>query len=366
MKLIQSLDTTGARAAETFQHEGVRYLVIPQLAADVEGQPASITVGNSDIDALVYKWEEGQFSLTQRLDVPGGEDAEFFCIGDRAFLATASLRTGSGPYDLNAHSTIFELRNGQFSPFQRIPTFAAKQWKYFRIGERHFIAQAQGVTMPGAEPRHSPASAIFEWDGEKFKEFQCIESAWGYNWLFFELGGKHFLAYADHVKGSRILSWNGSEFEPFQALDGKTGRAFCFFEAGGKAWLVFACLHDDTVVYTWTGSRFERHQTLAGPGGRELRWLTREQRLVLINFLHGSRENPLPSLQSALYRLAGDQLVIDEEFPTLGGTDASAFTEGESTYLVVTHCLGEDIRFRTESKVYLLDSEGAASQVPRN
>jgi hypothetical protein len=355
MKLIQSLDTTGARAAETFAHEGVRYLVIPQLAADVEGQPASMMLGNSDVEALVYKWEGGQFSLAQKLDVPGGEDAEFFRIGERAFLATASLRTGSGPYDLNAHSTVYELRGGEFKPFQRIPTFAAKQWKYFRIGDRHFIAQAQGVVLPGAEPRHSPASVIFEWNGKQFEEFQRIQSAWGYNWLFFEHAGDRFLAYADHIEGSHVLRWNGGGFEPFQLLEGKTGRAFCFFEAQGQAWFAFACLHDDTVLYAWSGSRFEKHQTIAGPGGRELRWLDREQRLVLINFLHGSRENPIPSLQSALYRFEGGQLVIDQGFPTLGGTDATAFNEGDDTYLVVTHCLGADIRFRTESKVYRLE-----------
>lgn len=357
MELIQSLDTTGARAAETFEHEGARYLVIPQLAADIEGQPPSMMLGNSDIDALVYRWDGGRFALVQRLDVPGGEDAEFFRIGSRAFLATASLRTGAGPYDLNAQSTIFELRGGKFTPLQRIPTFAAKQWKHFAIGERHFLAQAQGVAMPGAQPRHPPESTIFEWNGERFEPFQRVASAWGYNWLFFELAGERYLAYADHVEGSRILRWNGRDFEPFQALEGKTGRAFCFFEAQGQAWFAFACLHDDTVLYRWDGTRFEKHQTLAGPGGRELRWLPREQRLVLVNFLHGSREQPLPSLQSALYRFEGDQLTIDQEFPTLGGTDAAAFTEGGDTYLVVTHSLSADVRFRTESKVYRLNAD---------
>ena len=30
-----------------------------------------------------------------------------------------------------------------------IPTFAAKQWRHFAIGERHFLALAQGVVMEG-------------------------------------------------------------------------------------------------------------------------------------------------------------------------------------------------------------------------
>lgn len=86
-----------------------------------------------------------------------------------------------------------------------------------------------------------------------------------------------------------------------------------------------------------------------------MRWLPDAQRLVLINFLHGSREAPLPSLQSYLYRFDDDKLVIDQEFPTLGGTDATFFKEDNQSYLVVAHSLSADVRFRTESKVYHLN-----------
>lgn len=360
MKLVQTLDTTGARAAECFLHQGSRYLVVPQLAEDVPGQPALMTVGNSDVDAPVYRWEAGQFHPLLTLPVPGGEDAEYFCIGERAFLATASLRTGAGPYNLNAHSLIFEIRNGKYEVFQSIPTFAAKQWKHFQIDDRHFLALAQGASLEGHVARHSATSAIFEWDGTAFKEFQQVKSAWGYNWAFFELAGTQFLAYADHVEGSQILRWNGDAFEPFQQLAGKSGRAFSFFEHGGQAWLAFACLHDDTVLYRWDGSQFAQHQVVSGPGGRELRWIPHLQRLVLVNFLHGSRDAPQPSLLSALYRFDAGKLVVDVEFPTLGATDAAFFEEEGNTYLVVTHSLGADVRFRTQSMVYLLNNETAA------
>jgi hypothetical protein len=356
MKLIQSLDTTGARAVETFAHEGVRYLVVPQLAADVEGQPARMTLGNSDIDTLVYRWADGQFVLHQRLPVPGGEDAEFFRIGNRAFLATASLRRGSDPYDLNTDSTIFELLQGRFVPFQQVPTFAAKQWKHFRVGQRSFLALAQGVTMEGHTPRNPAKSTLFEWTGTGFAPAQSVPSGWGYNWLAFEHDGQAFLAYADHAEGSIVLRWNGIEFEPFQQLEEKSGRAFCFIAHGGKAWLVFACLHDSTVVYAWDGTRFAHHQVLSGPGGRELHWLKREQRLVLVNFLHGSREQPLPALDSHIYRIEGDSLVLDATFPTLGGTDATSFEHEGKTVLVVAHSLSAEVRFRTASKVYLLEN----------
>ena len=189
LNCIQELATTGARAVAGFVHGGTRYLAVPQLARDVEGQPAKMTLGDSDLEMPVYRWDGGRFVPHASLPVPGGEDAEFFRIGERAFLATASLRSGRDPYTLAVPSTIFELVDGRFEPFQRIDGFAAKQWHHFAIGERHFLALAQGVTLPGEQPARPVSSCLLEWDGTRFVPFQDVPSAWGYNWAFFELGG---------------------------------------------------------------------------------------------------------------------------------------------------------------------------------
>lgn len=356
MNCIQELDTSGARAAETFAHGGVRYLVVPQLAADIPGQPAQMTLGNSDIDALVYRWQGERFIPHGTLPVPGGEDAEFFTIGKRAFLATASLRTGSGPYSLDAPSGIFELIDGRFVPFQQIPTFAAKQCKHFRIGARDFLALALGVVMEGVSAKHRAHSCIFEWDGAQFVPFQEVPSAWGYNWAFFTVGGETLLAHADHVAASQLLRWNGKTFEAFQELEGKSGRAFCFFESEGDSWLAFANLHGQTLLHRWVDGRFAVHRVLSGPGGREFRWVQTASggRLVQINFLLGTREAPITSLQSCIYRFESGRLVVDQLFDTLGGTDVTSFTEDGNTYLVVTESLSAGVRFRTPSKVYKL------------
>ncbi|MDM0111333.1 hypothetical protein QTI66_04185 [Variovorax sp. J22R133] len=360
MHCIQELDTSGARAVETFVHAGERYLVVPQLAYDVPGQPALMTLGNSATDALVYRWDGGRFVEHARLDVPGGEDAEYFRIGQRGFLATASLRTGQNPYDLNVSSTIFEIVDGRFEAFQKLQGFAAKQWKHFSFDGRHFLAFAQNVSMPDETPAQPADSCIFEWNGERFVPFQTVRSAWGYNWAFMEVGGEKLLAYADHAVPSQILRWNGDNFEPFQELEGKTGRAFCFFEAEGESWLAFANLHHDTLLYQWQGGRFVVHQTLSGPGGREFEWIATAQggRLVQVNFLHGTREQPIPGLDSVIYRMEGGRMQVDQAFSTSGGTDACAFEDNGRHYLVVANSLSGAVRFRTPSRVYRLDDEG--------
>ena len=356
---IQRLPTSGARAVEHFSVDGDDYLVIPQLAEDIAGQPAYMNGGNSDIDALVFRWADGRFVEHQRLPVPGGEDAEFFRIGDRSFLATASLRTGRGPYDLNAHSTVFEFKQQRFVPFQTFATFAAKQWSHFTLQGRHFLALAQGVVAEGPPAVHPSLSCLYEWNGSEFVFFQTVTSAWGYNWEFFVLGGEFFLGYADHIEVSRLLKWNGTGFAPFQDLAPKGGRAMCFFEAEGEAWLALANLIGESFLFRWDGAQFVQHQRLCGPGAREFAWvaLPGAGHLIQLNFLRGERSAPQTALQSCIYRMRGKQLELIEEFPTFGAPDVCAFTIAGQHHVAVANSLSAEVRFRTDSVVYRLHSD---------
>jgi hypothetical protein len=354
LQLVQRLQTSGARAVAPFVHAGTQYLAVAQLARDIPGRPPQMNGGDSNVEALVYRWQDGGFVEHQRLCVAGGEDVEFFTIADRAFLATASLRTGAGPYELNAHSTLFEFIDGRFEPLQTFATFAAKQWKHFEIGERHFLALAQGVVMDGVTSTHPSQSFILEWDGSRFLPFQDIPSKWGYNWEYFAVGGELFLGYADHIERSRLLRWNGSEFEEFQYLEGSGGRTLCFFEAAGGRWLAFARIHEESLLYRWSDDRFVRHESLSGPGGREFEWFETAVTgyLVQVNFLQGSRESPQTALQSTVFEFRDGKLAPVDTFPTLGGTGAAAFQIGGCTYLAVANSLTEDVRFRADSHIY--------------
>lgn len=360
LREVQRLPTSGARAVEPFTHLGVTYLAVAQLAVDVEGQPASMAGGNSDVDTVVYRWLDGAFIEHQRIPVPGGEDAESFGIGERRFLATASLRSGPGPYMMNdVESVLYEWVDGRFEAFQRFPTFAAKQWKHFSFDGRHFLALAQGVTGHGNQDTTNARSCLFEWDGERFVPFQDVASAWGYNWSFMDMGGRRLLGYADHAVPSSLLAWNGTSFEPFQQLDGKSGRAFKRFEAQGESWLAFANLLGESHLYRWAGERFVLHQTLSGPGGREFEWLADgagSGSLVQVNFIHGSREVPRPALRSFVFGWTGSRFEVAAEFDTSGGTDAAAFQVGGVTHLAVANSLDAALRFRTDTRIYLVTS----------
>jgi len=168
---VQRIPTWGARAVEPLRVGGHDLLAIPQLAKDIPGGPPGMNGGDSDTGLLLLNRAGGRFWTWATLPAPGGEDAEFFTIGDRSFLAVASIRTGAGPYEFAAISTIFEWRDGTFAPFQEVPTFAAKQWKHWQIGDRHFLGLAQGVVLPSTQAgQENRDSVVYEWTGESFAE----------------------------------------------------------------------------------------------------------------------------------------------------------------------------------------------------
>jgi len=356
LRVLQRLPTSGARTVVPFELEGSLYLAIPQLAEDVVGQTPHMNAGNSDIDMILYRWRDGRFHESERLRVPGGEDAVFFRIGADLFLATASVRTGSGPYDLNALSKIYRRQNGAWTPFQEIPTFAAKHWHYFTFDARHFLALAQGVTVAGAEARHPRQSCILEWNGTRFVEFQTLEGRWGYNWAFFELSGERFLAYADHTSASSLYRWSGERFTVAQSFAEQGGRAFLFFENERHAWLAFANIAGESTLYRWDGTQFVSHQTLGGPGGREFELIRTDKGLYLVRicFIEGTPAAPKTDLMSQIYRWDAGRFVTLEEFATFGGTDAAAFEMDGERFLAVSNSLTREIRFREDTVIYRL------------
>ena len=117
----QRIPTSGARAAEPVPVAGFDLLAIPQLARDSPGAPPGMNGGDSDTELLLLRRHGGTYVPWRTLPAPGGEDAEFFTVGDRSF-AVASIRTGDGPYNFEAKSTIFEWQGGRFLPFQDVPT----------------------------------------------------------------------------------------------------------------------------------------------------------------------------------------------------------------------------------------------------
>lgn len=339
--------TSGARAVEPVDLDGLSLLAVPQLAYDVPGEPASMNGGDSDTDLLLLRRTGTGYEPFQTLPAPGGEDAEFFRVGDRAFLATASIRTGHGPYAFNTDSVVYEWTGTDFQPFQRVPTFAAKQWRHFTVDDQHFLALAQGVDAPGNKP-----SRIFRWDGASFVPFQDVPSQWGYNWHPFTVDGVDFLAHADHLGPSVLYRWTGTEFVAHQELADRYGRAFATVDG---EYLLVGCIAAPSRVLRWDGARFVEHQVLDDLGAREFAVLPGY--VVRVNFILGTPAAPTTALTSQIYHWQHGKLAVVEEFSTFGGTDVAVTEDEHGPLIAVSNSLSAEVRFATETVVYRWGAE---------
>lgn len=350
----QRLATSGARAVLPFSVSDTHYLIVPQLAFDVPGTPAHMNAGDSDTGAPIYRWHDNRFNEHSRLPLSGGEDAEFFALDGQFYLATASVRSGRGPYRYNIDQVLYQWAGGSWVPYQTFEAFAAKQWHFFQVGRRSFLALAQGLTLGHIEASNPRTSRIYEWKGGRFIEYQLLEGMWGYNWESFEIAGRSFLAYADHVGESILLEWDGSIFRLVQTFAEKGGRSFRHFIVEGKHYIAFANIQGDSALYCWDGKQFSPHQRLSGPGGREFRVVRSPSGLYLvqINFIEGDPSSPRTNLMSRIFKWNGSQLFLVEEFPTAGATDAAVFSAEGAQYMAVSNSLTADIRFRTDTIIY--------------
>lgn len=352
---LQRIPTSGARAVEPLTVAGLELVAIPQLAKDVADGPAEMNGGDSNTELLLLRRTRDRYMPWASLPAPGGEDAEFFTIGDRKFLAVASIRAGAGPYDLATNSVIYTWRDGGFVPFQAVPTFAAKQWRHWQADGRHFLGLAQGVVEPGSE-QGNRASMVYEWDGEMFAPFQEIPSRWAYNWHPMSIDGTFYVAHADHLDPSVLYRWDGGRLRPHQPLAERSCRAFGTFRRDGECYLLVACLQAPSQLLKWNGTRFDAIQELDGLGARELAVFEQSGRLfvVRVNFVEGSRADPVSALQSQVYEWQAGRLHVAAEFPTTGGTDAAVIAHGDQLRLIVSNSLSPDIRFRADTIVYSL------------
>lgn len=354
LKEVQRLGTSGARAVEPFRMGEDVYVAIPQLAEDIPSQPANMDGGDSDVATVVFRWESGKLVEFQRIPSHGSEDAEFFTIGDRMFLAICGVRMGRGPYNPNTYAMVYEFDGRHFFPVQQLATFAAKQVRAFTIGAEHYLAIANGLTLDGVDG--DPRSRVYRWDGTRFREVQTLPSRWAYDLEYFEIDGKSYLGLADHLDGWTLYEWKDGAFQSIQTVSEPGARDLTHFRIDGTDYLAYANLVGTSRIYRFSDGRFVEHQALEGPGGRAFHFLPADPYpyLVRVNFITGDRTKPQAALQSTLFRWNGMAFEPVQSFSTFGGTGASSFEAGGERYLVVSNSLAPDLRFRVDSVVYRL------------
>lgn len=351
----QKIPTSGARGMSVTDIDGATYLAIPQLATDIEGTPADMNGGNSDTEVKIYKWVQGSFIPFQSIPSSGNEDAEFFTINKHHYLAIASIRSGTQPsYNLNTYSKIYEFDGQQFKLTEQFLGFAAKSWKHFKLENRDFLALAKGVLPPNKTIQADTSSTIYEYKNGSFIPFQSLPSKWAYDWEFFSIDNKNFLALTDHYGPSVLYQFNGQSFVPFQSFDNDGGRKFTFFTINNQHFLAYANINHASKIMKWDGKKFEDFQTLSGKGGRYFLFFKAHDKnyLLRINFIEGERDNPKTQLVSLLYQWKNGQFSVVQNIETSGGTQATYFTVDGNAFVGISNSLSENVRFATDSIIY--------------
>lgn len=355
LKPWTTIQAQGTREITPFVIDGHRYLAVSQLSENIPHEPANMNGGNSDVDLIILREGKGLFTPFQSIPSHGNEGAEYFSIGGDHYLAVASIRSGpKAPYNLETYSKLYRWDGKRFYPVQQFFNLATKQWKYFKIGNNHFLAQANGINKEEFKSNLSTNSVIYKFDGKSFKKFQVLSSIWAYSWEFFEMDGQYYLALADHIKRSIIYRWNGRSFQVFKTIDENGGRAFKYMKIGKKRLLAFAKINSDSIIYEFRDGSWQPMQKLTGAGGRNFVHFKYQDNdyLLRINFIEGSRTNPKTRLKSPLYKWNGKQFEQIETITTYGGVSASLFDHAGQLMIAVANSLNEHVRFDQRSVIY--------------
>ena len=213
---------------------------------------------------------------------------------------------------------------------------------------------AQGVALAHV-PGPNRDSVVYEWNGERFVEFQIIPSTWAYNWHPFWVDDLFFVAHADHIEPSRLYRWDGTRLVEHQELRSDTGRAFASFERDGAHYLLVVGLTAQPEVLCWDGQRFVSIMEFGGLGAREACVIERDGRLfvVVVKFITGTPADPHPEHTSHVYEWNDGVFEVVAEFPTCGATDVQV-VEGspDDVRFIVSNSLSPDLRFANDTIVY--------------
>ncbi len=310
------------------------------------------TIGVEAVQSVVFK--EAQSFATS-----GAWDGEFFTIGATHYLAIANNDDGA---TYNVKSTIYEWLGEEFVEIQSIPTKGAEDWEFFTINGTQYLAVANFIDKSSV-PNTEANSVIYKWNGLRFVEFQVITTQGAYDWEFFTITGRHFLAIANHSDGtaSQIYEWNGSGFQQFQTIPYTKVSEWEFFSIGGNSYLAMANYkvgsgatsnyNVASKIYQWNGVNFGEIQDISTNGARDMEifMIGSDYYLAIANEYNNTSYN----VNAGVYRWNGASFDKIQNIPVIGAWDTEAFTVGNEYFLAVAN-RGEfaNNNHNIDSKIY--------------
>lgn len=247
-KVVQEVDTNGARGWEAFTLNGTTCLAVANF---YNGRTYNVT-------SRIYRYSAVSelFEVMQEVDTSGALDWEAFTINGETFLAVANSRDGDGN-TFNVKSCIYRYStvSNQFEVVQEVETSGAVDWKAFMLDSVVYLAVANAYngTTHNIKSRIYRHSAI----SDQFEALQEVASSGAYDWEAFTLNGAAYLAVTNYKDDSnfnlisRVYRYSATteRFELVQEVNTNGALDWQAFTLGGASYLAVAHWKDDSGTY---------------------------------------------------------------------------------------------------------------------
>ena len=238
---------------------------------------------------------------------------------------------------------MYRWNGKQFVLYQNIPTVGISNLIFFDINRQHYLALA-GQEDQQNQTKGETVSAIYQWDGKKFRRFQHLTTQGASAWEFMNVEGNKLLAVCN-VNGntSTIYSWNGQKFVPFQTLSTADSRDMKYFVIGKKQYLVVASVNSNPILYQWNGKQFFSYQQFNLRNVRNWNYFTYQGKdyLLATTFAHTTDKNA--KFKAILYQFDGSQFKEIKQIATNGVGQTIYFNIDNKGYLLFNHIFSNTI-----------------------
>ena len=333
----EDLPTRGAHALEQFSFDGSLFLAFANYNGDLNAYST---------DSFIYKVNNStnKFSLFQTIDTTGGRDFEYFTIADKHYLAIANRHSGSTS-QLNSH--IYVWNGNQFVFLQNILTIGATSFTFVKILPQMFLA----VTNTDGTN-----SAIYHWKDNQFEKFQDLATANAKASTAFVIHNNTFIVFANYKSAqegysvkSPVFKWSGGSFVQFQSLQTYGAFDVKSFKTNDDRFIVFANHYDgssfniDSFIYKWDGSKFLLFQSIPTRGARAW-WPFVMCGQTFLGVANNNEDGQGKNTQSTVYKASEVQFVQYQEISTHGANDITAFEHKGHTYLAIANSINNGKR----------------------
>jgi len=301
-----------------------------------------------EAESPIYSYNDlkGDFEVTQEIQTKCAVDIEHFTIGDKDFLMVVNWSDG---YSIIIDSVLLRYNTSSmsFEEHQRIETDAARGCThYFTMGDTHYLAIAHVYDHLDTSYQSTSVVLFYNTSSDMFELFQGFATQGAHDWEHFTMNGTHYLAVANHRNAatfnvaSVIYRYNDASglFETVQLLPTVGGYEWEYFRIGNKDFLAIANAYFDAEVFVYNNNtaKFESVQEIPVTA---LDWAHFE--MGGSHYLAAANHNDDPSVydMSALYRYepVSEAFQLVQEFDTYYARRWEHFVMDGVPYLIIAN-----------------------------